>query len=77
MKKGIDFWLGLCYYILTERDKNPTKKEDGNMNKEIKWEFVQEVSVVGISYKEYVSEDGKFGRMVYNDGYEEIYEIAE
>lgn len=47
------------------------------MNKEIKWEFVQEVSVVGISYKEYVSEDGKFGRMVYNDGYEEIYEIAE
>lgn len=46
------------------------------MTEKIKWEFVQEVSVVGISYKEYVSEDGKFGRLVYNDGEEEIYEIA-
>lgn len=46
------------------------------MTEEIKWEFVQEVSVAGISYEEYVSEDGKFGRLVYNDGEEEIYEIA-
>lgn len=46
------------------------------MNEEIKWIFVQEVSVPGISYEEYVSEDGKFGRLVYNDGEEEIYEIA-
>lgn len=46
------------------------------MTEKIKWEFVQEISVAGISCEEYVSEDGKFGRMVYNDGYEEIYEIA-
>jgi len=46
------------------------------MTEKIKWEFVQTISVAGITCKEYVSEDGKFGRMVYNDGYEEIYEIA-
>lgn len=46
------------------------------MTEKIKWEFVQEVSVIGISYEEYVSEDGKFGRIVYNDGEEEIYEIV-
>ena len=46
------------------------------MTDKIKWEFVQEVSVAGISYDEYVSENGKFGRLVYNDGEEEIYEIA-
>ena len=47
------------------------------MTEKIKWVFVQEVFVAGISYEEYVSEDGKFGSLVYNDGYEEIYEIAE
>ena len=46
------------------------------MTEKIKWVFVQEVSAVGVSYREYVSEDGKFGRIVYNDGEEEIYEIA-
>lgn len=46
------------------------------MTEKIKWEFVQEVSVVGIGYTEYVSEDGKLGRLVYDDGEEEIYEIA-
>ena len=43
---------------------------------EIKWIFVQEVSVCGIGYEEYVSEDGIYGRIVYDDGTEEIYEIA-
>lgn len=47
------------------------------MTEKIKWKFVQEVSVAGIaSFEEYVSEDEKMGRIVYNDGYEEIYEIA-
>lgn len=55
----------------------PSERGEGIMTEEIRWEFVQEVSVAGISYEEYVSEDGKFGRLVYNDGYEEIYEIAE
>ena len=48
------------------------------MTEKIKWKFVQEVSVAGIaSFEEYVSEDEKMGRIVYNDGYEEIYELAE
>ena len=48
------------------------------MTEKIKWKFVQEISVSGIAYcEEYVSEDEKFGRLVYNDGYEEIYELAE
>jgi len=47
------------------------------MLEEIKWIFVQKESVAGVMYEEYVSEDGKLGRLVYNDGYEEIYEIAE
>ena len=47
------------------------------MTEKIKWVFVQEDSVAGIVCEEYVSEDGKLGRLVYNDGYEEIYEIAD
>lgn len=47
------------------------------MTEEIKWVFVQKDSVAGIVLEEYVSEDGKFGRLVYNDGYEEIYDIVE
>lgn len=41
------------------------------------WKFIQEVSEMGTGYKEYVSEDGKYGRIVYNDGFEEIYELAD
>lgn len=47
------------------------------MFEEIKWIFVQKDSAAGIICEEYVSEDGKLGRLVYNDGYEEIYEISE
>ena len=47
------------------------------MTEKIKWAFIQENSAAGIVCEEYVSEDGKFGRLVYNDGYEEIYEISE
>lgn len=43
---------------------------------EIKWIFVQEVSAMGVSYIEYISEDGKMGKVVYNDGTEETYEIS-
>lgn len=43
----------------------------------MKWVFVQEVSAMGISYKEYVSEDGILGKIVWFDGEEEIYELAE
>ena len=43
---------------------------------EIKWIFVQEVSAMGVSYIEYISEDEKMGKVVYNDGTEEIYEIS-
>lgn len=43
---------------------------------EIKWIFVQEVSVMGVSYTEYVSEDETMGKIIYNDGTEEIYEIV-
>lgn len=46
------------------------------MTETMKWVFVQETAAAGITCKEYVSEDGKFGRVVYNDGYEEVYEIA-
>ena len=46
------------------------------MTEKIKWEFVQKTSVAGIACEEYVSEDGKLGRLVFNDGYEEIYEIS-
>ena len=46
------------------------------MTEKIKWVFIQTTSAAGITCEEYVSEDGKFGRLVYNDGYEEIYEIA-
>ena len=46
------------------------------MTEKIKWKFIQEISVAGITCEEYVSEDEKIGRLVYNDGYEEIYEIA-
>lgn len=43
---------------------------------EIKWIFVQEISVMGVGYEEYISEDEKLGKIVYDDGTEEIYEIA-
>lgn len=43
---------------------------------EIKWIFVQEVSAMGVSCTEYISEDGKMGKVVYNDGTEETYEIS-
>lgn len=43
---------------------------------EIKWIFVQEVSVMGVGYEEYISEDETLGKIVYDDGTEEIYEIA-
>lgn len=46
------------------------------MTEEIKWVFVQKMSAAGITCEEYVSEDGELGRVVYNDGYEEIYKIA-
>lgn len=47
------------------------------MTEKIKWIFLQKTSVAGVTCEEYMSEDGKLGRFVYNDGYEEIYEISE
>lgn len=43
----------------------------------MKWIFVQEVIAEnGAWFEEYVSEDEKFVRIVYDDGSEEIYETA-
>lgn len=43
----------------------------------MKWVFVEKVSVMGVSFEEYVSEDGTLGKIVWDDGEEEIYELAE
>ena len=41
------------------------------------WIFVQKVvTECGAWFEEYVSEDEKYGRIVYDDGSEEIYEVA-
>lgn len=47
------------------------------MTENIKWEVVQVVNYEGLtSFVEYISEDGTLGKIVYDDDYEEIYEIA-
>ncbi len=43
----------------------------------MKWIFIQEVSAMGFWYEEYVSEDGHYGKIVWYDGEEEIYELTE
>ncbi len=40
------------------------------------WIKISEYSAMGVSYEEFISADEKYGKMVWNDGYEEIYEIA-
>ena len=65
-KMFIDEKLARLMEIIKEQEAEEEKR----------WQFIQEVSVAGVSYKEYISIDGKHGRMVYNDGYEEIYEIS-
>lgn len=44
--------------------------------RELKWIFVEVCKVGPNGFTQYVSTDGKFGKIVYNDGYEEIYELA-
>lgn len=43
----------------------------------MKWIFVEHWydEMEGIHFDEYITEDGKFGKYVYEDGYEEIFEI--
>lgn len=43
----------------------------------MKWIFVQKVVTEnGAWFEEYISEDEKYARIVYDDGTEEIYETA-
>lgn len=41
------------------------------------WIKIHEDGACGVSYEEYISEDGKLCKQVWNDGYEEIFEVAE
>ena len=45
----------------------------------MKWIFVESYydMMEDIAWDEYISEDGKFSKYAYDDGYEEIYEICD
>lgn len=43
---------------------------------EINWIYLETVSEMGVSYDEYVSEDGTQVKHIFNDGYVEIYETT-
>ena len=43
---------------------------------EIKWMYVRTHHGQGTWYEQYVSEDGTLAKLVWYDGYEEIYEIG-
>lgn len=40
---------------------------------EVKWIYLETVSEMGVSYDEYISEDGKQVKHIFNDRYVEIY----
>lgn len=41
------------------------------------WTKVGELGAAGLSAEEYLDASGKFCRQVWNDGFEEVFEIAE
>ena len=43
---------------------------------EIKWIWVKTEQAFGDGFDEYVSEDGRYCKQVWYDGYEEIFEIS-
>lgn len=43
---------------------------------EINWIYLETVSEMGVSYDEYISEDGMQVKHIFNDGYVEIYETT-
>jgi hypothetical protein len=44
---------------------------------EYKWIKINETSVAGVTMEEYVDTSGKYCKQVWNDGYEEIFEIEQ
>ena len=42
----------------------------------IKWNYVGTTEAMGEGFDQYESEDGTFGKNVWFDGYEEIFEIG-
>nr|DAE11736.1 MAG TPA: hypothetical protein [Siphoviridae sp. ct2vX3] len=56
-----------CVTINTERN------ERGN---QMEWFFVGRVEAMGVGYDEYTNEDNTKCRQVWDDGYEEIFEIS-
>ena len=43
---------------------------------EIKWTYVTTHHAMGTWYKEYVSEDGTLAKLIWYDGYIEVYEVG-
>ena len=56
-------------YAIIQTDK---KKGDNQME----WFFVGRFESMGLGYDEYVNEDNTKCRQVWDDGYEEIFEIS-
>lgn len=53
-----------------------TQKREGFDNMNIKWIFMDHYACNGIVVDEYISEDGRWCKQFWSDGYSEIFELA-
>lgn len=65
-KKTIDKYVRACY--------NKTIEKEGD--NQMEWIFVGRIESMGFGYDEYANEDNTKCRQVWDDGYEEIFEIS-
>ena len=50
--------------------------EEGTNLKSLHWTLVNVVSAYGTTMEEFIDETGRFCKQVWDDGYEEIFEIC-
>ena len=62
--------------VATEVVRGPDPQKYKKGDNQMKWFFVERFESMGFGYNEYTNEDNTKCRQVWDDGYEEIFEIS-
>ena len=62
--------------VATEVVRGPDPQKYKKGDNQMKWFFVERFESMGFGYDEYTNEDNTKCRQVWDDGYEEIFEIS-